>query len=331
MKKLISAIIIVALLIPAVPTIGIYAGIFNLSKENQERINELPWNQKEFWISESNISLGNIKDRFPGKEELKEKLPTQITAKLELFQQEKEAEINNPKEAGQYVKGEMIKRKEHIEFTYKPDYKFDGNANQFWSDLQQHIFEITDSPKDGHYLLYNYKQFNLNMEGTTNEVLVKLDFKYHSTAEEEAAVDKRVDQILDELNIENKSDYEKAKAIYDYIKKATTYSKTEDMYSAYGTLIDHQSVCNGYALAFYRLGKQAGLDVVCISGRGHNEPHLWNAVKLNGQYYLCDVTWDSQTGSYMYFLKGKSDFDDHYADGRNDREIINNLAYKNYR
>lgn len=311
MKKLIIQIIITALLILAVPIIGICAGIFEL----QEEVN-LPG------LSKSN--------EFHIDEKIKNRLPDQIQDKLDVIEKRKESEINNPKEAATYINEEMVKRNQHITFTYKPDYEFSGDANAFWDELYPEIFKITNNPKGGHYLKYNYTQVNMNMEGTTKEVTVSLNVSYHTTPEEEKAVDEKVAQILSELDLHDKSEYQKAKLIYDYIKDTATYGKSEDMYSAYGTLIDHQSVCNGYALSFYRLGKEAGLDVVCISGKGSNEAHLWNAVKLNGKYYQCDVTWDSQSGRHMYFLKGTDDFDNHKSDTNNDTEIINNLSTQNY-
>ena len=50
--------------------------------------------------------------------------------------------------------------------------------------------------------------------------------------------------------------------------------------------------------AFYELAKAAGLEVKYISGTADNgsgngyQGHAWNQVKVDGQWYQVDVTWD---------------------------------------
>lgn len=67
----------------------------------------------------------------------------------------------------------------------------------------------------------------------------------------------------------------------------------------------HTAVCAGYAALFKRLATLAGFETVVVSGysRGFGyDPfvtevpkanHDWNAVHVNGAWYLLDVTWDS--------------------------------------
>lgn len=78
--------------------------------------------------------------------------------------------------------------------------------------------------------------------------------------------------------------------------------------SLIGALVDGKCVCEGYALAFAYLAKQAGLDVVSIPGyakaNGKTEGHLWNAVRMDGVLYAMDVTWNDTTKSNVYTLVG---------------------------
>ena len=89
-----------------------------------------------------------------------------------------------------------------------------------------------------------------------------------------------------------------------------------------GVLTKGSSVCSGYATVFEKLAKEAGLEAVSISGfaRGYSysisgnrdtsrNNHAWNAVKIYGQYYHVDTTWDS---GYVY-PTGK--FDRSYSAG----------------
>jgi transglutaminase/protease-like cytokinesis protein 3 len=62
------------------------------------------------------------------------------------------------------------------------------------------------------------------------------------------------------------------------------------------------AICQGYATLLASLSNHAGLSCTVISGYGRNTNaaighgsinHAWNAVKLEGRWFLCDVTWAS--------------------------------------
>lgn len=84
--------------------------------------------------------------------------------------------------------------------------------------------------------------------------------------------------------------------------------------SAYGALIKHECVCQGYAEAFKRIMDYAGIqcDIVCGQIVGSTEYHAWNIVSLGKEddFYHIDVTWDSagRRPGYMYFCKNDSHF-----------------------
>lgn len=67
-----------------------------------------------------------------------------------------------------------------------------------------------------------------------------------------------------------------------------------------GVLRRRKAVCSGYARLFSGLAEAAGLEVVEITGKskgfgfaesGQLGDHAWNAVKIDGQWYLVDTTW----------------------------------------
>jgi hypothetical protein len=81
--------------------------------------------------------------------------------------------------------------------------------------------------------------------------------------------------------------------------------------SAYGALIRHRCVCQGFAEAFKRIMDRAGIDCQVVAGQivGSDEHHAWNIVDLKKEdgFVHMDVTWDAagQRPQYVYF--GKSD------------------------
>ena len=75
--------------------------------------------------------------------------------------------------------------------------------------------------------------------------------------------------------------------------------------SPYGALIRGKGICEGYTKTFQLLMDMAGIECISIYGNSDNGvelgEHAWNQVKLDGEWYVVDVTWDdpvySGTGS----------------------------------
>ena len=100
---------------------------------------------------------------------------------------------------------------------------------------------------------------------------------------------------------EDWTDLEKVLFLHDYIVQHVEYEKTEpySKYNAYDALIGKEAVCNGYALAYTYLLSLAGIDSeVVISD---TMCHAWNIVRLDGQYYYVDTTWDDHDEGYTRF------------------------------
>lgn len=138
------------------------------------------------------------------------------------------------------------------------------------------------------------------------------------------------------------SDYECVKAIHDYLVKNVDYdyasiengSITENdhpSHTAEGALCGKLAVCDGYAKAFELMCAEAGIYAYMMYGEGvhpdgSKESHAWNVVKINGQWYQIDCTWDDpivnnevvSDGSnltYTYFLLTDSEmYKDHMLD-----------------
>jgi len=100
-----------------------------------------------------------------------------------------------------------------------------------------------------------------------------------------------------------------AREVEYWLKKDANPLEESYMQSAYGALINHRCVCQGYAEAYKRLMDKAGVacEVLCGKIRGSDEYHAWNAVSFDGRvYYHVDVTWDAADGgavSWQYFCR----------------------------
>lgn len=192
-----------------------------------------------------------------------------------------------------------------------------------------------NTAKDGDYLARHITGFSQRMtieskeireaNGTKTEIKsgsdpakLIIDVAYKTSLEQEVVVDATIAKIIRELKLDSASDYQKVKLIHDYIINNSSYDISMKNTSAYNLLVDKTAVCEGYALAAYRLFLAAGLENRIIYGMGKDQPHAWNIVKVDGEWYNIDITWDdplSNSGKqllkYDYFLKSDSDFTDH--------------------
>ena len=138
--------------------------------------------------------------------------------------------------------------------------------------------------------------------------------EYYTTDTEEQAFEAKLDEVISELELSEKSDIEKLFAVYGYVCNNVTYDATaEHCFTAYGALIDGKAVCQGYALLLMRMLQAASIDSDVVFGVSDGVNHMWNTVLLDGECYLLDATWDStdQRQCYFWFLKGTAEFDLH--------------------
>ncbi|MCX6678807.1 MAG: hypothetical protein NTX42_00365 [Methanothrix sp.] len=143
-----------------------------------------------------------------------------------------------------------------------------------------------------------------------------------------ASAESSVESLAAYLIEPAKNDREKARAIFRWITENIDYN-VEVLFkggsgatNAVDVLKSRKSVCYGYSHLFLSLAREAGLEAVRISGYGKGygympgtnfrgpANHAWNAVKINGSWYLMDSTWGAGyvSGEGKYVRR----FNDHF-------------------
>ena len=138
--------------------------------------------------------------------------------------------------------------------------------------------------------------------------------EYYLTNAQETLLDQKIADILAQLDVSGKTSMEKLLAAYDYVCENVVYDvQADNCFTAYGALVDGEAVCQGYALALMRLLNAMGVQTDVVLGTSNGINHMWNIVKLDGEYFLLDATWDSSEpeACYFWFLKGSDAFADH--------------------
>lgn len=121
----------------------------------------------------------------------------------------------------------------------------------------------------------------------------------------------KVDSIL--RGFEDGSEEYILKQISEYLRKNITYTNGKS--SLQNALLEGQSVCNGYALAFNMLANRAGIrSDLCVGKASNGESHAWNRVTLSdGSQYFYDITWyDGSSGPNNKYIHSSTNFHGSY-------------------
>ena len=96
---------------------------------------------------------------------------------------------------------------------------------------------------------------------------------------------------------QSSSDYVKAKNLHDILIKHITYTKSGNAQNEYGALVEGLCVCQGYTLSYQYLLRLMGVMAYSVVGIANGGGHSWNLVRIDGEYYYTDVTWDDANNS----------------------------------
>ena len=141
-------------------------------------------------------------------------------------------------------------------------------------------------------------------------------------ADAKVAFEQAVTRFLSRLT-PGMSEYEMEKALHDMLAANVEYVSATNAHNAYGALVEGKSVCEGYAESLQYLLQRVGIQAIEVFGygitnkqTGTGENHAWNIVRLDGQYYLTDLTWDDQKSaiSYVYFNQTSAYFDEDHIE-----------------
>ncbi|MCD9020276.1 transglutaminase domain-containing protein [Cohnella silvisoli] len=166
---------------------------------------------------------------------------------------------------------------------------FSGNKTSLKKDIKDTLNAAISSDDYLHYIVKTYG-YNATFQGNTAAITFR--FTYWETLTQTNEVKKRVTQTLSQVLTSGMNDHQKEKTIHDWIVTHIAYDKRLVSHSAYDGLINGRTVCQGYALLTYEMMKQAGIPVKIVEGTSRGIAHTWNLVRIGGQWYHLDSTWD---------------------------------------
>lgn len=232
----------------------------------------------------------------------------------------------------------MVGSKLTINFTYP-----DPPSKSTTSDHRYEQYASFNAYKASQTRTNDFDDFKINSARLSYEVSTSSQLVYvlqrgakpipksGSTAEEIYA---KAKTILRQIINDDMTDYEKVRAIHDYLVMNVTYdnalydklfegaSDLKDYNGFYleGVFNDKFAVCEGISEAFLVLANMEGIPAVQVTGYSALNPngagHAWNKVCVDGKWYVIDCTSDGtiisdtyEILSYEYFLISESTYE----------------------
>lgn len=205
------------------------------------------------------------------------------------------------------VLGEFDSAKEMMDFQNKFKMEFEKflyeHPEYFW--VSPYNYQLTQRAFEGKFRLFLTMTYLLDEES----VEVKREI-----------FNDKVEEIVSEANRQNGT-YNKVLFVHDYILKNTKYdhvlAESDDntgdrglKRSAYGCLVEGETICSGYTLAFNLIMQKLGYECGAVFNADRSgiinifDPHVWTYCKLDGEYYYFDLTWDDvdpASEEYLYY------------------------------
>ena len=93
-------------------------------------------------------------------------------------------------------------------------------------------------------------------------------------------------------------DYEKVKYVFETLISQVEYDlEAPENQNILSVFLHGRTVCQGYAEAAAYLLEKLGVQSAVVTGTAGGEPHAWNLVRMDGEYYYVDVTWGNSNYS----------------------------------
>ena len=186
-----------------------------------------------------------------------------------------------------------------------------------YSSPNQWAFESVADPSRGEWMNYtsecasNDYTFTMTATGTYNfrfyvmdkpagVYYLRLNFNIGVSDSSYPSVDSIVQSAVAECNSKTDgSEYAKALWLHDWLLDQLEYDNTLKWSSAESALTRELGTCQSYESAYAKLLTAAGIEN--SETRDTYDGHTWNAMKLDGQWYQTDCTWDDSSDNWYSF------------------------------
>ena len=133
---------------------------------------------------------------------------------------------------------------------------------------------------------------------------------WSALAQEDRAILDICQEVIQSVVPANGSEYDQELAVHDWmiahgrydnntLSQLPNFQENPNNDNPYGFLVDGVGICLGYTRTFQLFMDLLGIECITVEGTAYNytSEHAWNQVRLDGEWYCVDVTWDDPTTS----------------------------------
>ena len=166
---------------------------------------------------------------------------------------------------------------------------------------------------DGEIIRYYLYTYSWNYFYQDNMVYVDLTIYYRNNRQEVTNTNNYLRSVVNSLKLDGCSEYVKTVRIYRWIAKKYAYDYTYVDCTDVLAQKKNKTTCMGYSMILHKMLEIARVESLSITGWTEvvndvgtsDSYHAWNAVKIEGKWYYCDVCWDEDSNGVdlNYFLR----------------------------
>ena len=191
----------------------------------------------------------------------------------------------------------------------------DGNkgANPFNDAVQKEFYRETGNPEEGIGLQQifvirgnlmgdDHQKIMYDEKTKSYKGIFYYSVTYNLSNERYSQTITKLKEVMESLDLDGKTDYEKCKAIREWIGKNVKYDREfvkdtancprKNAHDMTGAILDGYAVCDGYAFLFHYMANAVGLLTLIEEGYQISSglQHAWNLVRIDGTFYYTDNT-----------------------------------------
>lgn len=204
-----------------------------------------------------------------------------------------EERVANIKDLENNIHNHLENRDEKFNLIYT------GTRKEFEENIRKCI---TNSYSNDDYLERSWLEIKPKAKITDEGIETTIEVTYLTTKEQEEYIDSELEKATKSLINTEMSTLEKVEIINEYIINRYEYDYTQKSISVYSALTTSVAVCQGYSMTAYKMLNYAGVENRIIVGTIKGEPHSWNSVKIDGNWYQLDITNNDSKEKNKYFL-----------------------------
>ena len=189
----------------------------------------------------------------------------------------------------------------------------DKGANPFNDAVQKEFYRETGNPEEGlglrqifvvrgNLMSDDHQKIMYDEKTKSYKGIFYYSVTYNLSNERYSQTITKLKEVMESLDLDGKTDYEKCKAIREWIGKNVKYDREfvkdaancprKNAHDMTGAILDGYAVCDGYAFLFHYMANAVGLLTLIEEGYQISSglQHAWNLVRIDGTFYYTDNT-----------------------------------------